>query len=193
MIAFCIMPSVLPIEMNFDTTHGSGIIWFIVLYFVSAYIRLYELEEQKLNLKGYKYLILYFVLVSFIAISRIILWKNYQLGVMYNYNFILVFLASVSLFLFFRRVKINKSKWINRISYIASLTFGVYVIHEQEVFRTKVLYNKILHTDLLKDSLQGFLISILLILGSFVIYLLIEACRQKIWKFIKSKVFRKNV
>lgn len=190
LIAFCVMPSVLPQNMNFDTTNGYGIIWFIVLYFIAAYIKLYKKEEQKLE---YRYIVIYFILSMIIAASRILIYPIKQTTLMYHYNFILVFLSSLCLFLFFKNIQIKKEKLVKGITYVSSLTFGVYLIHEQGVFRSSVLYNKILHTDLWKDSLQGFLISILLVLGSFIIYLLIEACRQKIWKFIKSKVFRKNV
>lgn len=191
LIAFCIMPSVLPIDMNFDTSKGYGIIWFVVLYFVAVWIRLYGVQFKNIHLNKKYYLVAYLCLALTVAVARIILYQKYKLSTMYNYNFILVFLASVSLFLFFKDVQIKSEKISKLITYISSLTFGVYLIHEQKVFRENVLYNKILHTELWKNSWLGLVISILLIIGSFIIYLTIEACRQKIWRHVKMK-FIKN-
>ena len=193
LVAFCIMPSILPSGMNFDTTGGYRIIWFLVLYLVAAWIRIYGVQIKKHYLKKTYCLIIYFIFSFLVTIMKLVISPIYETNVMYHYNFIFVFLASISLFLFFKDIQIKKEKIARKITYIASLTLGVYLIHTQKIFNEYVLYNKILHTDLWKNSLQGFLVSVLLVLVSFIIYLLIEACRQKIWKFVKSKVFRKNV
>lgn len=190
LFAFCIMPSCLPAGMNFDSTGGYGIIWFIVIYLLAAWIKLYNVNIKILSKKKEYYLLIYLILSLVIATLRIIVYPKIKTDIMYNYNFILVFLASVFLFLFFKDIQIKSEKISKIIAYISSLTFGVYLIHEHKVLRENVLYNKILHTELWKNSWLGLFVSILLIIGSFSIYLIIEACRQKIWRYIKSKLIK---
>ena len=189
LFAFCIMPSCLPGSMNFDTTGGYGIIWFIVIYMVAAWIRLYDINIKSLKIKRKYYLLFYLVLSLIIASLRI----TFKVNIMYNSNFILVFFASIFLFLYFKDLKIRLERISNIIVYISSLTFGVYLIHTQKILSEFVLYNQILHTKMWLNSWFGLFISVFLIIGSFIIYLLIESFRQKILIYIKNKFLNGKV
>lgn len=118
---------------------GMGIGWFVTIFFVAAYLRLYY--KKKIN--KYIYLVIYLtasilVFISIYVISCIAI-KTGKLGVFstiaYNYNSILVAVASIALFLFFREIKIKDGIISKFICKIAGLTFGVYLIHEHTFLR----------------------------------------------------------
>lgn len=139
-IVFVLLKFFFPETYTFDKTGGYGIIWFIVLYFFSGYIRLHY--ESKLN----KYVYLFgFILGSALTFickmlftdSKVMLLNSYS-NALYNYNAPFVLFASLCLFLFFREIRIKNetvSKFINKIS---TATFGVYLIHEQFFARTAI-------------------------------------------------------
>ena len=174
--------TILPSEMLLDKTGGYGIIWFICLYCVAAYIRLYINIDEK----NKKYLGLYFLLAT--IITGIIIAIKYictkvgisdKSGKMLQYDNILIFIESVCLFLYFRNIKINNINLIKIVNRIAPLTFAVYIIHEQFILRT-ILYNKILFTQNCYHNLYGILIVIFSVIAIFITCILIEYIRQKI-------------
>ena len=104
--------------------------WFMVLYFIASYIRLYPkriFDNQKLC-------------VLSMAISLLLSWgsvlggawvySKFGKGIYYHFvadsNKLLAVALSVSAFLFFRNLGMAYHPWINRI---AASTFGVLMIH----------------------------------------------------------------
>lgn len=176
LIVFCVCPSILPANFTLDKTAGYGIIWFIVLYFVGAYIRLHI----KINYDNHINLFMYF-LISIIN-CMIFFGINYMSNViniqdfsirLYNYNFITVFIATVFLFLYFKNLNIKNMKLNNLINKIAPLTFAVYIIHTQIVLN-EVLYFDILKLNILWNNWIQILIIPLVTIGIFIICILIE-------------------
>ena len=176
LFAFCILPTVLPERFNFDRTAGYGIIWFVVLYFVGAYIKLFVKDTYKNRINLYIFIgISIFSYISFLVIKYIcsIIQITDLSSNLYNYNFITVFLAAVFLFLYFKNLKINGKKFKNLIAKIAPLTFAVYIIHEQVVLR-KILYSDILKLNTICNNLIQILIIPLVVIIIFLICILIE-------------------
>lgn len=180
-----LLKTVFPTSYTFDKTGGYGIIWFVLLYLIAGYIRLhYDLKINK-----YLYLLSYVLCSSLIAFMKLgndylnmpSFFENYSAPV-FNYNHILVLISCLSLFLFFRELKI-KSKFINVIS---KATFGIYLIHEEFFVRT-ALWGSII--PLANHASSKFLI--LYILGyALIIYTcatLIELARIYIVKFFYKK------
>lgn len=54
--------------------------------------------------------------------------------VIYSYNFIIIFVSSIALFLFFKEFKIQ-NKSLNKLS---SLTLGVYLIHDHSAISSHI-------------------------------------------------------
>lgn len=191
LVVFSIFPSVLPVSFTMDNTRGYGIIWFIVLYLIGAYIRLYgnACYKNRNNL-------LTFFLISIVSYGLVILVqyicnKLHFLDMserIYNYNFFTIFLASVFLFLFFKNINIKSLKVTNLVSKIVPLTFGVYIIHEQVVLRN-YLYLNILHLNDFWNKITQFIIIPSTAIVIFLICLVIEKItKNTIQKFICNKL-----
>lgn len=108
--------------------------WYVTIYFVGAYIRLYSIPLIRSRHRE-----VLFMLVSLLAVSLSILGIFYltrikggelQIWTLYYFvsdsNKILALLSSVSLFLFFKDLNLPQTAWVNRI---ATATFGVLLIH----------------------------------------------------------------
>ena len=120
------VPKLMSVSMNYVS-------WFIVLYLISAYLRLFPIKENNTRFWGYA------TLISFGLSSVGILTLNYlqsRLGIEPNvgYSYMLVqdsnvFLAltnGVTSFMWFKSIKIRNSRFINTI---AASAFGVLLIH----------------------------------------------------------------
>ena len=179
-VVFCLLTSILPLNYTLDTTRGYGIIWFIVLYFVGAYIKRFV----ECNYKNRCNLYFYFVasMITYIA-YLIIEYLCKMLNIenitprLLNYNFITVFLASVFLFLYFKNLEIKNLKVINIVSKIVPLTFAVYIIHEQVVLRD-ILYLDILNLNQFWNNPLQFVIIPIIAITIFLICILIEKITQ---------------
>ena len=98
----------------------------------------------------------------------------------YSYNYVIIFISSISLFLFFKEVNI-KSSFINKLS---SLTLGVYLIHDHPYIRSYIYnylnyYNYYNKKTLLLSTLV--VVSIIFIFSSILEYFR---------KYIFSKLIR---
>lgn len=162
-----------------DATKGYGILWFINLYFIAGYIKLYVDKNYDKN----KYLILYFIISLIIYVSRILINlvanRNSKAfaDMFYNYNSATVTVSSICLFLFFLKIKISNKYIKKAILKIAPLTFAIYIVHEHPLIKN-VLYNKILQ---IKISMQTTNIFIIIFLSCLIIYIiccLIENVRR---------------
>ena len=108
--------------------------WFMVIYFIGAYFRLYP-PRWSLNEKCTGWLSFGFIMLSFISV-----WGGVQMCVALNRNLNYFFVAdsnkplavvtAVCAFLFFKNLRIGYSKVINAI---AASAFGVLLIHGNSV------------------------------------------------------------
>lgn len=187
-VILLILNSFIPGNYLFDNTQGYGIIWFIYLYMVAAYIRLYDLPK----IKPIYYLIGYCI-ASFITfgsrffvlkyLSNDPIWMGHE-KFLYTYNSITVFVAALCLFMFFKEIKI-KSIFEKLVIKISSATFGVYLIHEHFLVRN-CLYTDILKVkEFARNDYKG-LIMIGSILGVFIVCTIVDLIRQKIFSYIEK-------
>ena len=104
--------------------------WFIVLYFISSYIRLYP-KKWFSNTKITGALLLFSVVLSICSVIGCA-WVGTKIGKNYPFFFVMdsnAFLAvavGVFAFLFFKNIRIPYSRIINTV---AASTFGVLLIH----------------------------------------------------------------
>ena len=166
----------------FLVNHGYSVFWFIFLYFIAAYIRLYGLKGQKKFL-CYVSFAVFAVLIKIITV-KINIASNIGLV---DYNFITTFLASVSLFAYFKDVRINVDK-INRIIlFFSPLTFGVYLIHDNQYMR-EILW-KIIVPAKYVNSVALWECFVITILTIYISCSLIDYFRQKIFLILRMSVF----
>ncbi len=181
-LLFSVWQSILPVAETLDQSKGYGIIWFIVLYLLGAYERRYGLLGFKKNYKNFLvYVIGAGVLVSIKLIS-IVLATNFSImtklqNFYYHYNSIIVLTMSIALFKFFANIKIDNNKFGSIVTWIASSTFAVYLIHENFLFR-EVLWNKICCADMFINSPFFLLHLVGCVLGVFIGCILVDQIRR---------------
>ncbi len=113
LVLFSLLPSFVP---AFENENGYDIIHFVLIYCIGGYIRLHLDKKPPMW-------ICFATWIGFSAITA--LFSVYGDGLGYwGYDFISVVLSCIALFIMFSQIKF-KSAIIN---YIASLTFGIYVL-----------------------------------------------------------------
>lgn len=134
--------------------------WFITLYIIAAYVRLYpnKIFDNKL-ISG----------ISFIGFSALTVWlSNPRLE-----SDLFCLSASISLFCLFKSINIKSCKAINMLGRTA---FGIYLIHDSKIVRPR-LWNTILKTPIHTHLGTFWLYAILCVLIVFIACVLIELVR----------------
>lgn len=148
------------------------ITWFIVLYFISSYIRLYS---NKLFNKTsiWVTLSLIFITLSIISIFIGIKFSNAYYFIV-DSNKILAVAASFSLFMFFKNINIPYNKFINTV---ASSTFGVLLIHANSDTMRQWLWRDTLNNVEMYNSPYLYVHAICSVLAIFIICIIIDQIR----------------
>lgn len=170
-IIFIILGSGIP--MNVVTSSYVGLL--IVIYFISAYIKRYV----NINNNHKKFILVYIFSALSIFMGRMIMYKlgvGAYADVFLAYNSTFVMLGTIGLFMYIRSISI-KSKLINNIS---KLTFGVYLIHDNNYIRP-ILYSRILNTSKYYNSKYFLAIAIVTIILIFIICAFIEYIRNYVF------------
>ncbi len=132
LILWCIIPTFTTLSYQ-----SNSLLWFITLYSVSGYVRLYGLNPK---FKAKHYLAMWFifsVLRYLSCIALVFLGTKSSFAYSHTLFFypqqsLLTFLSALALFMAFEKKDIGYRKWIN---IIASASFGVYLIHENSLIR----------------------------------------------------------
>jgi surface polysaccharide O-acyltransferase-like enzyme len=174
-IFIVILPS---LNYTFFYDNGYSIQNFIFLYCVGAYIRKYDIP--RLN-----YIIIYFV-SSLLLLAAVIVFKIFDIGLgrLFSYNFIFVEIAAISLFIYFKNIKIRSQN----INQIATGTLGIYLISDHPYIRN-ILYTKVLHLSDYYFSHLFFPYMIISLITVFTCCLIIELVRQRIFAMIQNKIW----
>lgn len=149
LIIFFILLSVLHSATTFldlFEASGHGFIWFIFLYAVGAYIRLYGKQEKQKGAEKYKYLAIFFIsfLLTFVmkigleilqGISVTAAFLNKRL---LNFNSVLAVVETVSLFLFFKNITIHHRAINQMITAISSNVLAVYLLHSHHISQVAI-------------------------------------------------------
>lgn len=117
---------------------GYGIEWFVVMYSIGEYIRLYtvSLDKKKCvaTFLGCVFLMAVFRTgVNFLA--GVLFGTQISDGLLVAYVSPLVVAAAVSLFLLFLQIDSKNRKLKEGVYKLASLAFGVYLFHESPFLR----------------------------------------------------------
>lgn len=138
LLLFSVIPSFIGPFSRWLSYGGScGILWFVVLYYIAAYIRMY-VDLEVLQKKKITLLIFGLFFSVFAALSRfVIVLGSYHLighavggGFFYGNNIIFNVIGTITIFLFFLLIKINNIHVSLVINALAKSSFAVYLIHE---------------------------------------------------------------
>ena len=134
LIAFSLVKSLSPVLLPTDH-YGYDFGWFMILFLVAAYFRLYGFSFlEKGNRALWIYLgtavLIWGLSLGMAALSSMGLPLAYMRDMLYSYNHVLVLVLSVALFVAFSRLEI-RTKWLKiLVLSVAPYTFGVYLLHE---------------------------------------------------------------
>ena len=148
-IIWCIIPTFT--TFNYQ---GNDLLWFITLYCITGYIKLFGLNP-KFHTKHYFFLWLVCSLLTYLtAVIFALLGTKLPIVASHATYFfgqekITILLVSLSLFMIFSSLEIKHSNVINTI---ASTTFGIYLIHDNEYIRMflwRTIFNNAAYADTL--------------------------------------------
>lgn len=176
-ILFSVMISLHPAFKGMNSGAGWGLAWFVVLYFIAAYLRLH----YNANGKKLRYILVWLVSSGLLAVCYAFVrgksgMLTNVLSNQYRYDSVFAYISSVCLLLVFVNTKFNNA-FLNRIvTFIAPSTLGVYLIHAQadlspwlwDVLRMPEKMNTVMFP----------LIQVAMVLGIFAVCILIDVFRR---------------
>lgn len=171
---FVVWPSI-PKFAPIDNQSGYSLYNFIFLYIIGAYIKLF-FEDKHIN----KLILINSFIILGMTLSIINIAMSFSYGYYFaknSYNFIIVVIMSVMFFLIFKQINI-KNKFVNKV---ASLTFGIYLIHDHPFVRDN-LYKWLNYNDYFNKS-TFFIYTLFIVLIIYFFSSLIELFRKKIFSF----------
>ncbi len=163
--------------------------WFIILYFISAYVRLYDKKIFN-NCKLWGFLALAVLIISIlsVAVLTFISEKSGSFKAFYflaDSNMILAVLLAFTSFMFFKNLNVKHSKFINAVG---GTTFGVLLIHASSNAMRKWLWQDVLDNVSYYDSKFMVLHAVGSVIGIFIICSAIDYLRIK---FIEKPFFNR--
>lgn len=192
LLVFSVSKTFLPFQMELDT-NGYDVTWFIVLFLIAGYIRLYGIDllpKNKCNRGLWIYLIgsLGTFLWAFAvrALSMKLGKFGYFVTRTFDYNHLLCLISSVGLFLFFLYREQKENALAKFARKIGPYTFGVYLLHEQ--WEMRHVWPVLLHTEEYATSFTWILHWILSILLVFVIGIVVDFLRNLLFNGVEKVI-----
>lgn len=162
----------------YGCNNGFSLIWFIYLYMLAAYIRLYSVSFRSLSLG----LLLGCVWLGTFLFKYLLVQIGYE-GTfrILSYNSVNTLVGSCVLFLLFKNLKLSNSYFTSLVLFCAPLTFSVYLIHDHIMVRDRLF----LYVENIINMSQFHFIPILLLsLSIYVICIGIDYFRLLIFRLI---------
>lgn len=136
---FSVWKSLLPASLATDR-YGYDYGWFLCLFLIAAYIRLYglpKLEKKRSAAFLYAGMSLGIFLLTVLSgiLAEVLAPFAYYMDMPDTYNHILCLLASVGFFMLFKDMKPWEGRAAAVIRWTAPYTFGVYLLHEHILVR----------------------------------------------------------
>lgn len=177
-LLWCIIPTFTTSEYQ-----SNSFLWFVTLYSVAGYARIYGFNDKiKCNhyfMLGFIFSILtYMTSVTFMIMgSR---WHIFSAYVTYFYGQekLSILLISLSIFMAFAKLKMNYHKTIN---FIASATFGVYLIHDNDTVKA-FLWQTIFKNAQYQNSIFLIPYSIIVVASVYISCTIIDLIRKSIFE-----------
>lgn len=183
-IVWGIIPVFLFVKFN-----RTDFLFFAMMYFIGAYIRLYP---DGRSAKIYKKVLIVSVL-AWIFIAAMPMWSPKQISdlasLFYMNGSPLVVILSASLFLLFLNKKeIRYSRFVNTV---AACTGGIYLLHDNPYVRS-ILYTDIFHLErYMKLDLMS-LYTVGFVLLTFAVCTVIEFVRKSLYESVEKVIIKNN-
>lgn len=173
--------------------------WFIVIYFIASYIRLYPKSiPHGTSAKYWGGLTLLMIVLSILSVFVSILLSHYGIEInqfffVLDSNAIFALLTGISSFMLFKNLKIRQSKIINTV---ASTTFGILCIHANGETMRAWLWNDIVdcigHVNVSYYALYAIGTCIIIFCTCSVLdWMRIQTIEKWTFKYLDLKIFNK--
>lgn len=179
----------------FEANNGYGLAWFIYLYLLAGYIRLYydrKIKKLYLFLGYIAIIIIQIILTTISKKCNNAIAINY-LNISLSYNSFFILIESVLFFLLFKGINIKNNLLNKLILCVSPLTLSVYLIHENNAIRD-LLWTGWLHPFTYLND--GFKLSIALVVDTILIFTIcciIDKIRVILFDFIaKCNLVKKS-
>lgn len=189
LLYYCVIKSFSPILLSTDN-YGYDLGWFICLFLIAAYIRLYGIPFFKGVKKSFGiYMISCAGIFGVSALAGYICRKTgalkYYMDMPYCYNYFLTLIGSVALFYVFKQWKIKEGVVSALICRIAPYTFGVYLLHENIAIRN--LWPAWLGVEGVKESPSFVLQMLVAVIVVFVFGIIVDFVRKRLFDLFYKK------
>lgn len=177
--------SVLPIVLFWSKgvlSDGKDIMWFLTLYIIAAYIRKYDVQiKNKAVIKFFLISIIGTVLLetSIKGFAQLIHIPTPEKIMFFNNQF---FILSASVLLFIGARNISMNRVSNMLAKMGGFTFGVYLLHDNDLLRGHVW--RIVNAPRFLDNLCveiSYMISVIILI--FACGCIVEFIRQKVFNY----------
>ncbi len=187
---FSAVKSIVPMRLETDNM-GYDVVWYLCVFLVAAYIRLYGIPFLQKKGRG---LLLYFLAVAadfgMTYVIRLVYLKSGKLGdiltIGLHYNHILVLLASIGLFYTFYNIRIKEGMVAKIVCAVAPLTLGVYLLHCHTALDTRWqqwLYQLTGRPDSVGSLLLCVVVAVVLI---FLAGILVDSIRRFLFRILSG-------
>lgn len=186
LFVFSICKTVLPFQLAIDR-NGNDLVWFLCLFLIAAYLRLYGLKAMKNSCCGWLLYVIsavgiFGLSVCIAALSRRLGKFEYFIESPYAYNHILCLLGAVGLFYAFLHWSMKEGLLARITRGVGPYTFGVYLLHENMEIR--YLWPQWLNAQW---SVLHWILSILLV---FVVGIVVDFLRSILFKGLENLIIR---
>lgn len=133
-LLFSVTVSVYPSFKGMNSGGGWGLAWFVVLYILAAWFRLYYTPSYKWFSKLLLYIGISLVVVTLMVVGTKVSIVGNIVGNWYRYDSLPSLLSTISLFVVFLNIRIKNGIVSKIVLFIAPSTLGVYLIHAHADF-----------------------------------------------------------
>lgn len=194
LLFFGLSKSILPVELKIDH-YGYDGLWFMCVFLVAAYIRLYGIPFLAKG-KGRAFACYLAGCAGIFVITFVVRAFYLKTGSLdhfvqtaYDYNHVVNFFAAVSLFYAFLNMKLSTEGKLAKVVYaVAPYSLGVYLLHEQ--LEVRYLWPQWLGASLEGNVLLFVLRCVLAVVIVYVVGTLIDILRSVLFRGI-SRIFDK--
>lgn len=194
---FSLLPTILPVYDTFQSGGGIGLTWFIVLYLIAGYVRLYGIGGFWQRLEGWragKWILAYLAVTLLILASKVVisvvtlklLGHTTGTSILYQYYTPTCMISALCLFMAFKEMKLpGDSKFGKTILTMSPLMFGVYIIHENPSIKGRMW-------EVVSPNADGSIVMLVvkclgIVIGITIACMAIEWVRQRLFGIIGKR------
>lgn len=166
---------------------GYSPIWLMSLYIIGAYVKRYDFKLK--NRSKILYILIYFLSTLIALLSRILIIRVPILSQYFNNSFLIeynsfpIVINSFALFLLFLKINV-KECFKKPLSFLAGLSFSVYLIHFHKSMRNVMINNLYVHFV----GMPVYQMVFMILFTAVVIYVVcttIDVIRYYLFKFLR--------